>query len=274
VKTRFAPSPTGLLHLGNIYSALQCESWAKEHDAELSLRIEDIDFTRCKPEFTQQIIEDLRWVGITFDDKVVFQSERHHFYQAALDKLIAMDVLYPCFCTRKQIKKNIKKSNVAQLDDYPKTCLSLNAKQAKRRMQDEAFSWRLDSTKVEGLLGKELSWSGSKSHLFNVSMVGDVIIGRKDIGFSYHLAVVVDDEVQKITHIIRGEDLRSSTPVHRILQLLLGYHEPKYIHHKLLNETGDMKLSKGNQSLSLKSLRDQGLSVEAIKQIIKKTNLS
>ena len=268
LRTRFAPSPTGLLHLGNIYSALQCEAWAKEHKAELLLRIEDIDFTRCKPEFSKQIIDDLIWLGMSFDGEITYQSQRHHLYQDALDKLIAMDVLYPCFCTRKQIQGNIKSNNVLKLDNYPKTCLSLNDKQAEKRMQDEAFSWRLNSEKVECLLGKDLLWVENEQHLFDVRMVGDVIIGRKDIGFSYHLAVVVDDAAQGVTHVIRGEDLRASTPVHRILQQLLGYASPLYIHHDLRMETANEKLSKSNASRALQAFRKKGMSAREVREQI------
>ena len=277
MKTRFAPSPTGLLHLGNLYSALQCQSWAKIHEAQLLLRIEDIDFTRCKPEFTSQMIEDLTWAGILFDGQIMYQSQRSALYQAALDELITMNVLYPCFCTRKQVSEHTINPKSSQLDTYPQTCLRLNEKEQAFRKQNEGFSWRLNSKRVQDILGDDLFWRDDKQtkHTFSVvDDIGDVIIGRKDIQYSYHLVVVVDDAAQAITHIIRGEDLRTSTPVHRVLQLLLGYDSPLYIHHKLIQDERGARLAKSKSSPSLKSLRDAGLSQQNIFERIKKASLS
>jgi glutamyl-Q tRNA(Asp) synthetase len=193
LKTRFAPSPTGLMHLGNIYSALQCQAWAKHHHAGLILRIEDIDFTRCKPKFSQQIMDDLNWMGIGFDD-VSYQSQRLSLYKAALNTLIDQGMLYPCFCTRKAIAEQTKSLKTSQLDDYPKTCLSLDKAEREQRKQNIPFSWRLDSVKVKRRLGNDLYWldnDGAQHDFDVVDDIGDVIIGRKDIHYSYHLAVVV-----------------------------------------------------------------------------------
>ncbi len=276
LQTRFAPSPTGFLHLGNIYSALQCQAWAKANDATLLLRIEDIDFTRCKPELSRQIIDDLRWMGISFDGEVVYQSQRLDLYQQALDTLIAMDVLYPCFCTRKQISEHVSNPGVSSLDTYPKTCLVLHEQERALRKQQMPFSWRLNSQKVKKMLDKDLYWrdaNGVKHGFDVVDDIGDVIIGRKDIHYSYHLAVVVDDAAQNISHVIRGEDLRSSTPVHRVLQLLLGYDSPVYLHHDLIHDQAGQRLAKTRQSPTLLSLRKQGMTPQEVLISIKKASL-
>ncbi len=274
-KTRFAPSPTGLLHLGNIYSALQCERWAKEHDAALLLRIEDIDFTRCKPEFKQQMMDDLAWMGLSFDGEMIHQSQRLETYNKALHKLIDMGVLYPCFCTRKEIQTNTMHTHA--LDNYPKTCRYLNAEEVLERKQYTAYAWRLHSQKVTTILANhDLYWldGDEKKQWFNLNDIGDVVIGRKDIQLSYHLAVVVDDAAQHITHVIRGRDLRDSTPVHRVLQLLLGYSSPLYIHHDLLLDTQGTRLAKSKGSTTIKSLRDEGISADDVRNLIKKVSIS
>jgi len=247
------------------------------HDAQLLLRIEDIDFTRCKPEFTRQMIADLTWAGILFDGKIMYQSQRTVLYQAALDELIGMGVLYPCFCTRTQVSEHTINPKLSQLDTYPQTCLRLNEKEQSLRKQNKDFSWRLNSRRVQNILGDGLFWLDDKQnkHSFSISDdIGDVIIGRKDIQYSYHLAVVVDDAAQAITHIIRGEDLRTSTPVHRVLQLLLGYDSPLYAHHRLIQDGQGTRLAKSKGSSSLKSLRDAGLSQQDVFERIKKASLS
>ncbi len=274
LKTRFAPSPTGLLHLGNIYSVLQCEAWTKAHKAQMILRIEDIDFTRCKPEFTQHMLDDLSWLGIHFDGEPTFQQQRLHLYQEALEKLIARGVVYPCFCTRKEIQS--KTTVNSALDNYPRTCLALPRDEVSSLKKEKLFSWRLDSQKVGKLIGKQHVWFDAEGRRqgFNVSDVGDVIIGRKDIQYSYHLTVVVDDAQQAISHVIRGKDLRSSTPVHRLLQLLLGYESPIYIHHDLLVNEQGTRLAKRKGSMSLQELRQQGLCADDVRAHIKKASLS
>ncbi len=248
--------------------------WVKEHQASFLLRIEDIDFTRCRDIYTKQIIDDLNWMGFCFDETVL-QSQRLGLYQDALNTLIHMGVLYPCFCTRKQIQHNTASSHATRLDNYPKTCLHLSSKERENKMKNQPFCWRLNTHKVQSILGDELAWKdgGYQSHVFCVQDIGDVVIGRKDIGLSYHLAVVVDDAKQGVSHVIRGEDLRSSTPVHYVLQKLLGYHHPVYIHHPLLRENHALKLSKRKQSLSLKTLREQGYGVDEVIAYIQKVDL-
>jgi len=264
--------------MGNAYSALQCEAWAKRHQAELLLRIEDLDVTRCRTDLSAQMIEDLTWLDIHFDGEVIYQEQRLHFYQDALNKLIELGVLYPCFCTRKKIQCRLKKQQLmphAALDYYPYTCRALGAQEQKHRMLLQPFSWRLNQEKVEAILGKTLSWAdvAQKEHIFVIKQVGDVIIGRKDITYSYHLSVVVDDFLQGITHVIRGEDLRSSTPVHKILQTLLAYPSPKYQHHELIVDECGQRLAKSKHSETLKSLRDAGFSAEYLREKLMKKGL-
>ncbi|MDX8388819.1 MAG: tRNA glutamyl-Q(34) synthetase GluQRS [Ghiorsea sp.] len=270
MRTRFAPSPTGQLHTGNAYSALQCEQWAKENDAELLLRIEDIDFTRCRENLIQQILEDLAWLDIYFDGEVTYQSQRTTLYQQALEQLIAMKVLYPCFCTRKEVLLALEKqpSKQEQLDDYPGTCRLLTPQQRETKMNLKNFCWRLDVRVVSKLMGQFSFWTDTsgKQHPFSMESIGDVIIGRKDIQYSYHLAVVVDDAAQDISHVIRGEDLRSSTPVHRVLQDLLGYDAPLYFHHDLIKDEEGERLAKTKNSITLKSLRDSGISEQELRK--------
>ena len=273
LRTRFAPSPTGLMHTGNAYSAIQCEQWAKAHQAELLLRIEDIDFTRCRPELAVQMIDDLQWLGISFAGNIIYQHQRLHLYQQALDTLINMGVLYPCFCTRKQVQANLQKMNMSSdvLDNYPGTCKTLSEMQRSERMLREPYSWRLDVQAVH--LAQPLFWQDVAGNAFDVDLdyVGDVIIGRKDIQYSYHLAVVVDDADQQITHVIRGEDLRTSTPVHRILQYLLGYEPPIYHHHALIKDEQGERLAKIKQSITLQNIRQSGMTVAKFREkMIKK----
>lgn len=276
-RIRFAPSPTGLLHLGNAYSALSCEAWAKQHHAQILLRVEDIDFTRCKPKYTQQILNDFDWLGIKFLD-ISFQQQRLSLYERALQQLIGMGVLYPCFCTRKEVSEALDVVQQASqsrhaschcLDPYPKTCKQLNLAQRKQKMLATAYAWRLDCEAVAQKIGQHGVWydiNGAEHHFDILADIGDVIIGRKDIRFSYHLCVVVDDAKQGITHVIRGEDLRSSTSVHRILQRLLAYASPQYLHHKLItNQDGD-RLAKSKASPTLKTLRDEGQTAKQVRQ--------
>lgn len=274
MKTRFAPSPTGLLHTGNIYSALTCEAWAKKQNAVLLLRIEDIDFTRCKPEFSIQIIDDLNWIGINFTGDISYQQQRLGLYQQALDVLIRMGALYPCFCTRKEVEAQLSQQSELRhptyhrLDNYPGTCKSLSPQHRREKMLSQTFAWRLDIQAVIQILGQHLSWSEMDGfqHPFHLADIGDVIIGRKDIRYSYHLSVVVDDAEQAISHVIRGEDLRSSTAVHIVLQKLLNYTSPHYLHHKLIMDNQGNRLAKSKNSTTLKSLRDSNVSAGSVRR--------
>ncbi|MES0371162.1 MAG: tRNA glutamyl-Q(34) synthetase GluQRS [Mariprofundaceae bacterium] len=271
LKTRFAPSPTGLLHVGNAYSALICQKWAEKHHADLLLRIEDIDYTRCKPEFYQQITDDLEWLGISFHGETIKQSDRHGLYRSALEKLQSLGVIYPCFCTRKHIQQEIERMGIAPhaediIDPYPGICREIDRHQSRSRMEHERFAWRLNTAKAMEMVGESLTWcdQSGRHHPVTLSSLGDMVIGRKDIDFSYHLTVVVDDADQDITHIIRGEDLLPSTAIHRLLQALLNLPSPTYIHHALISDSDGRRLAKRNRVITLKSLREAGCNPELL----------
>jgi len=264
LRTRFAPSPSGLLHVGNAYSALICQVWAEKHHAELLLRIEDIDHTRCKPEYADAIFEDLDWLGLHWQASVRYQSRHLDDYQQAIQRLRDMDVIYPCFCTRKQITQEISRMASAPhaedtLPTYPGICRALSAEEQNKRMLHEPFAWRLNTGRATAMAGEGLTWHDDMGGIHAIHLDHDIIIGRKDIAFSYHLAVVVDDAMQGITHIIRGCDLASSTGIHRLLQQLLELPEPVYIHHPLLQDRDGKRLAKRNQATTLNSLRRMGV---------------
>jgi len=281
-RTRFAPSPTGLLHVGNAYSALCCLRWVEQHQfgqhqAELLLRIEDIDHTRCKPEYADAIIDDLTWLGLQWQQDIRFQSQCSQAYQQAILQLRNMQMIYPCFCSRKQIREEITRMASAPHSqtgeaEYPGICRGLPHHEQQQRMQHEAFAWRLYTDKAMSIAistaGHDLSWREESGQQHAVHVDHDVIIGRKDIDFSYHLAVVVDDGQQGISHIIRGQDLAASTAIHRVLQVLLGLPEPIYIHHPLLCGNDAQKLSKRNGSMSLKSLRHMGVDAQQLRNFL------
>jgi len=275
LRTRFAPSPTGLLHVGNAYSALQCQQWAERHHAQLLLRIEDIDHTRCREELIPQLIEDLHWLGLDWQGEVRRQSSRSSAYRAALEQLDAMGVLYPCFCTRREIQQEIERMGNAPhaedySDPYPGICRTIDRHQRTERQLHERFAWRLDVAAAMQLLEEPVSWldGSGRSHEVTPSALGDMVIGRKDIAFSYHLAVVVDDADQGVTHVIRGEDLIGSTPIHRMLQALLDLPSPVYIHHPLLLDGNGERLAKRNNATSLKSLREAGIDAAALRRYL------
>ncbi|MDQ7000513.1 MAG: tRNA glutamyl-Q(34) synthetase GluQRS [Mariprofundus sp.] len=272
-RTRFAPSPTGLLHVGNAYSALLCQAWAKTHNAELLLRIEDIDHTRCRSEFADAIIEDLSWLGLRWQSPVRIQSMHLQDYRQAIHQLRDMGVIYPCFCTRKQIQQEIMRMSSAPhaeavMASYPGTCRKLPANEQHDRMQHEPFAWRLNIDKAMAHIGEDISWRDGSGCVYAVSVEHDVVIGRKDIDFSYHLAVVVDDALQGISHVIRGQDLKESTGIHRLLQKLLGLPEPVYVHHPLLCDQDGERLAKRNGATTLKGLRQTGVDVMKLRDFL------
>ncbi len=264
--TRFAPSPTGYLHVGNAYSALICRQWALRHHARLLLRIEDIDFTRCRTEFTQAILDDLAWLGMDWHGQVRRQSEHLSDYQSALERLRELNVIYPCFCTRRRIQEEINRMGLAPHGEdgsvaYPGTCRGLEPEQRQEGMLGQSFAWRLNTATALKLIGGKLFWrdGDGRIHPVPVAMHGDAVIGRKDIGISYHLAVVVDDAAQGVTHVIRGADLRPLTGLHRLLQALLGLPDPVYIHHPLLLDADGRRLAKRHGAPALRELKAAGI---------------
>ncbi len=254
VVTRFAPSPTGRLHLGHAYSALLAWSFARRNKGRFLLRIEDIDPERCRPELVEPIYEDLAWLGIDWDGGVVVQSGRMEAYAAALSTLRALGVVYPDNRTRREIESGVEISPRRELE-------------AKAR-QGEKIAWRLDLAaalkKTGTLRWSELSGLSEGEAAAEVSADatphGDIILARKDVPTSYHLAVTVDDADQGVSHVVRGEDLRESTPVHRLLQSLLGVPEPLYHHHRLIHDprTG-RRFAKSDGSVTLAHLRELGV---------------
>lgn len=264
--TRFAPSPTGLLHVGNAYSALVCQQWARRHHARLLLRIEDIDATRCREEYVRAIIEDLRWLGIEWHGKPRRQSEHMDDYRRALERLRAMGVVYPCFCTRGDIRRELERMGAAPHADeaippYPGVCRHLSAAERAARMERGRPAWRLDAAAALARVDADLAWRDGegRAHPVAPAIGADVIIARRDVGVSYHLAVVVDDAIQGVTHVIRGEDLRPFAALHRLLQALLGLPETVFIHHPLILDENGRRLAKRHASTTLAGLRQAGV---------------
>jgi len=262
--TRFAPSPTGRLHIGHGYSALLAHDLARESGGAFLLRIEDTDITRCRPAFTEGIYEDLRWLGIGWDGLMI-QSTRLGAYDAALERLKALRVAYPCFCTRGDIARELAASlhapHGADGPLYPGTCRALLAdERAARIARGEPHSWRLDMGAALARTGP-LVWMDAVAGAVPVDplALGDLIVKGRDRPASYHLAVVVDDAAQGITHVVRGEDVFASTHAHRTLQALLGLPTPFYRHHALVVDAVGKRLAKRSAGLSLAELRARGV---------------
>ena len=269
--TRFAPSPSGALHLGHAYSALFSAA-AAGPDGEFLLRIEDIDRGRCRSEFEAAIAADLGWLGLDWPQPVMRQSERQAAYQAALDRLQDAGLLYPCFCTRKDIQREIAAAGSAPHGPegplYPGICRRLDpSERAARQAAGETFHLRLD---VEAALARcgDLTWweEGEGTQPADPRLLGDVVLARKDIGTSYHLAVVVDDAAQEISLVTRGEDLKHATHLHRLLQALLDLPVPRWRHHPLVRDETGERLAKRHAALSLKALREQGETPESLRR--------
>ncbi|MDQ6964468.1 MAG: tRNA glutamyl-Q(34) synthetase GluQRS [Mariprofundales bacterium] len=272
LRTRFAPSPTGLLHVGNGYSALLCQQWADQHGAELLLRIEDIDQIRCRSHFTAAIKRDLQWLGVQWQPEVMVQSRRTASYQKALATLQQQRLLYPCFCSRADIRAQLATSapHHTAPSHYPGRCRALDPDSVAERMRTEPYSWRINVEAAAEVVGEELEWVDSYgiSHTFNTHAVDDAILARRDIGISYHLAVVVDDAAQNISMVIRGEDLLDSTDIQRLLQQLLKLPAPRYLHHKLIIDSSGKRLAKRNHSTTLHSLAQAGVSPTELRELL------
>jgi glutamyl-Q tRNA(Asp) synthetase len=254
--TRFAPSPTGRLHLGHAYSALLAHDHARAAGGQFLLRIEDIDQGRCRAEFVDGIFEDLRWLGLEWDGDVVFQSQRTSLYTKALDQLTAKGLVYRCWCTRAEIAESAGAPQGDTGAIYPGTC-----KGRADPGDGRPFCWRLDVSAATKALGQGFGWHEQSSGFVPAQprLLGDVVIARKDAGTSYHLAVTVDDAAQGVTDIVRGRDLFAATHVHCLLQALLDLPTPRYHHHPLLlDETGE-RLAKRRNSPTLAALRADGM---------------
>ena len=283
---RFAPSPNGYLHLGHAFSALLNDDLARRVGGSLLLRIEDIDPTRCRREYEEAIDEDLAWLGIAWETPVRRQSEHLADYHAALDKLNAQGLVYPSFESRAEIAKLVaqRQTSGAWPRDpdgaplYPGAAKHLSAAERERRIDTGApYALRLDMAAAIARTGA-LSWTESGEGPDGESGTiaarpqawGDVILARKETPTSYHLSVVVDDALQGVTDVVRGEDLFHATSVHRLLQQLLGLPEPGYRHHRLIRDEGGHKLSKSTHATGLRELRAAGAVPADIRRLVER----
>lgn len=271
--TRFAPSPTGLLHLGHAYSALFAYDVVKREGGTFLLRIEDIDPRRCKPEYTRAIVEDLAWLGLTWEQPVRIQSQHMHQYAAALFKLRDKGVLYPCFCTRSDVVAEAASAGHAPHTGpdgpiYPGTCRHLSDKEAADKLAEhKTANWRLNVPKAMEMTGS-LFWHDRAKGKIEAKPqdFGDVVIARKDVPTSYHLSVTFDDHLQGVTLVTRGEDLFRATDIHRLLQALLDFETPDYHHHSLLLDADGKRFAKRDKSVTLRALREEGIAADEIRK--------
>lgn len=277
VVTRFAPSPTGRLHVGHAWSALLAHDMARAAGGTFRLRIEDIDGTRSRAEHVAGIIEDLTWLGIGWDGEVVFQSRRLPTYNAALEKLRDMGLLYPCFCTRADIAASTSAPHGPEGPVYPGTCRGLSEEKRTRRIgAGEAHAWRIDMQEAVARAGT-VTWQAMSFFPLSCPQMeaqalhqaaplayGDVVLARKDAPASYHLSCTLDDAAMGISHVLRGDDLLGATDVHRLLQALLDLPSPAYIHHPLLVDADGRRLAKRSGSIALADLRAQGMDAAAL----------
>ncbi|HSI01186.1 MAG TPA: tRNA glutamyl-Q(34) synthetase GluQRS [Reyranella sp.] len=262
VVTRFAPSPTGDLHLGHAFSARVAWQRARDAGGRFLLRIEDIDIRRSRRDFEAAILADLRWLGLDWDGDVRRQSEHFADYGRALDALDARGLIYPCFCTRADIAAATDAPQGPDGPLYPGTCRDLPRAERRARLQaGEEHCLRLDAAKAAAEAGPYAFTDEARGHTEGQPLLfGDVVLARKDTPTSYHLAVTVDDHLQGVTLVTRGEDLLPSTHVHGLLQRLLGYETPRYAHHPLMTDAEGRRFAKRDKSLTLQSLRAAGKS--------------
>ncbi len=270
MRTRFAPSPSGPLHVGHLYAAWEALQLAAREGGECWLRLEDID-TRCKPQWSGLMHRDLDWLGLHFEGEQLIQSEHFARYEAALAQLRDKGVLYPCFCTRAQMKQQLLESGRAPHEElgyqYEGLCRTLcDSEREARIARGDAHAWRLDMGRADDLLG-ELHWEDSRCGVqrSRARDWGDPVLARKEFPASYHLCVVVDDAYQSMTDISRGEDLFAATHIHRVLQGLLGLETPRYHHHLLLRDEGRKRLAKRDGARSIESLRQSGWTAADVK---------
>ena len=266
---RFAPSPNGYLHLGHAYSALLNADMTHAAAGRLLLRIEAIDETRCRPEYERAIYEDLRWLGLTWDEPVRRQSEHYADYRAALAKLEALGLIYPSFESRAEIARTAMGRDPDGAPLYSGIGKLLSAAERQRRIDaGEPYALRLDMSAAIARSGA-LQWSeDGKSVDAEPTAWGDVVLARKETPTSYHLSVVVDDAAEGVTDVVRGQDLIHATSVHRLLQALLGLSAPRYRHHRLILDDKGQKLSKSTQATGLRELRAQGKTPVDIRKMV------
>jgi glutamyl-Q tRNA(Asp) synthetase len=274
VVTRFAPSPTGELHLGSAYSAWTGWHRAREAGGTFLVRIEDIDIRRCKRQFETAMLADLTWLGFTWDGAVRRQSDHFADYGRVLDGLDARGLIYPCFCSRADIAASAGAPHgpfdgpVHGPDGllYPGICRNLSAQERRERLlAGREHCLRLDSERAAAQAGPYRFFEEAQGWVEgNPLLLGDVVIARKDTPTSYHLSVVVDDHLQGVTLVTRGEDVLPSTHVHGLLQKLLGYDPPRYAHHGLLTDTTGRRFAKRDRDMTIRAMREQGMSRDQV----------
>lgn len=262
--TRFAPSPTGFLHLGHAHAAILAWRAARAGGGRFLLRLEDIDPGRCRPEFGAAVAEDLRWLGLAWDGPVRVQSAHLAEYRAVLDALAARGLTYPCFCTRAEIAREVAAAGHAPHGPegpvYPGTCRSLSpAARAARVAAGASYAERLDMGAAVAATGPLAFEELGEGRLrCDPARFGDVVLGRKDVPASYHLCMTHDDAASGVTLVTRGADLKAATDVHRVLQALMGWPAPRYRHHGLLTGPDGRRLAKRDGAATLRALRDAG----------------
>ncbi|MGH1577185.1 tRNA glutamyl-Q(34) synthetase GluQRS [Planktotalea sp.] len=273
--TRFAPSPTGPLHLGHAYSALLAHDRARAANGQFYLRMDDIDQSRARVHWAEQIQDDLSWLGISWDGPIWSQHQRSKEYREALQRLWDMGLLYACTCTRADVKAaaNAPQEGAPLMGPdgiiYPGTCRhreisNLDSRAAVRINMKNAMQ-HLDCDEISFIEGREKI---GKNRDQMINEIGDVVLARKDMAASYHLSIVVDDKDQNITHVIRGEDLRDATFIHVLLQRLLGYPTPEYTHHKLIRDENGKRLAKRDDARAIAKFREDGASPKDIRMLV------
>ena len=283
-RTRFAPSPTGPLHLGHAYSALVAYDMAQAAQGMFLLRMEDIDQSRARAEWERQIYDDLAWLGLSWPSPVLKQSENMAAYTAALDRLHVIGVLYPCYCRRQDIRAALSAPQEGGTPVYgpdglvyPGTCRGLRAQPATniepaiRLDMRKALSF-IDANDLGPLCFEETGDSAPGSIVLEsdslTTQIGDIVVARRDMGTSYHLSVVVDDASQGITHVVRGRDLFEATQIHVVLQRLLDLPTPVYHHHKLVRDEAGKRLAKRDDARAISKYRSEGLSPNDIRRLV------
>jgi glutamyl-Q tRNA(Asp) synthetase len=256
ITSRFAPTPTGRLHLGHAYSAVIGHAAARAGGGRFRLRIEDLDQTRSRPEFVAGIEDDLRWLGLDWDESVLVQSQRTAAYGEALDGLRSRGLAYACFCTRADIAQSLAAPHGDSASSYPGTCRALPDDPQRRAATPHC--WRLDSTRALDVGGLPSWREGEARFEARIADIGDAILARKDAPASYHLACVIDDAASGVNLVVRGADLRASTPIQRLLQELLGLPEPAYCHHPLVTHQDGDRLAKRDRAPTLAAMRASG----------------
>lgn len=255
IVTRFAPSPTGLLHLGSAHAALFAWRRARDAGGRFLLRIEDIDSQRCRPEYTDGILRDLEWLGLDWDGPVRRQSEHRADYDAAIDALARRGLAYPCFCSRADIAASASAPHGPDGPIYPGTCRHLSDGERQRR-SGEPHAWRLDVAAAMALQATQ----GADAH-------GDAVIGRRDAIGSYHLCVTHDDALQGVTLVTRGVDLLPAVPLHTLLQRVMGWPVPAYAHHPLLTDGHGRRLMKRDRAVGIAALREDGATPAQVRSL-------